>query len=70
MVNDIDCPDLMYECKSDMWTMFDDVLKYSGEYNTQRRLLSMKVLWTNILIAGEDNLFKFPASKYLKDLYG
>ena len=29
VVNDIDCPDLMYECKSDMRTMFDDVLKYS-----------------------------------------
>ena len=33
-------------------------------------LLSMKVLWTNILIAGGDNLFKCLRSKDLKDGYG
>ena len=33
-------------------------------------LLSMKVLWTKILIAGGDNLFKRLRSKDLKDGYG
>ena len=64
-----------FSCKHTVTIISDTAIsQYCTPYILQQLCnetrLSMKVLWTNILIAGGDNLFKRLRSEDLKDGYG